>query len=155
MAVQFHNAPTVSSIARSSTISSGQSSSDRQSASEYYSRPQTQLGTDSLQMGNDTAKKLTAAVKNGNPTVRQPWQPNPMVGGIVALAGALALVYQVGGIQLAIIMSMTLLVGLLLYGLGIDMTFKSWTKSKSSRRGPAVTTPLHRGPRLRVTGPLA
>lgn len=153
MAVQFHNAPSVSSVQRDTTVNAGQSGKDRQSASEYYSRPQTRYATDSLQFGKDVTKQLNPAVKPAPAAARQSWQPNPIVGGIIALAAALVAVYHVGGIELAIVLSMTLLCGLLLYGLGFDLTFKSLRKGQ--QRGLAATNALVHGPRLRATGPLS
>jgi hypothetical protein len=152
MAVQFHNAPDVSSIQRSQTVSAGGAGQDRESPAEFYHRQKPRMATDSLQFGAGVTKSLGGAVtRTPAPARRELWTPGPIVTGILAVALALVLVYWVGGLELAMILSLTLLGALLLYGLGADKVVDTWIKGKPART--SGTRPL-RAAALRVTGPL-
>lgn len=154
MDVQFHNAPDVSSIDRAQTVSAGGAGQDRESPAEFYHRQKPRMTTDSLAFGGAVTKALSpsAAPAAKRRPSGQSWTPSPVVMAILAVAVALVLVYWVGGLELAMILSLTLLGGLLLYGLGADRVFESWTKGP--RRPVASGTRPLRASALRVTGPL-
>lgn len=153
MDVQFHNAPDVSAIDRSQTVSAGGTGQDRESPAEFYHRQKPRMTTDSLNFGGAVTKALSGNVQ---PAAKRPrgesWTPSPVVVSILAVAVSLVMVYWVGGLELAMILSLTLLGGLLLYGLGADKVYENWTKGKGGRT-VSGTRPL-RASALRATGPL-
>lgn len=122
MSVRFDNAPVVTERLRTESVPSAETSPDRDSQAEAYMAPSRQLGTDSLNLHaraqNTRILEPTAAPAAAT---RRSWLFDPVVSGILAVALALSLVYAVGGLELAIILAITLLVGLLLYGLGFDL----------------------------------
>jgi hypothetical protein len=154
MAVQFHNAPDVSPIDRAQTVSAGGTGQDRESPAEFYHRQKPRMATDTLAFGGAVTKSLSSKVK---PAPQRPrgegWTPSPVVVAILAVAVSLVMVYWAGGLELAMILSLTLLGGLLLYGLGADRVVEGWTKGKGNTRPASGTRPL-RASALRVTGPL-
>jgi hypothetical protein len=153
MAVQFHNAPDVGPIHRAQTVSAGGTGQDRESPAEFYHRQKPRMVTDSLAFGAGVTKALSSTVKPQPTRIRtELWKPSPIVAAIIAVAVSLVLVYWAGGLELAMILSLTLLGGLLLYGLGADRVIDQWINPKPVQR--ATGTRSLRAQALRTTGPL-
>jgi hypothetical protein len=140
-------------IERAQTVSAGGAGQDRESPAEFYQRQKPRMSTDSLNFGAGVTQTLTPpAPRKPAKAAREPWSPSPVVGAIIAVAASLVMVYWAGGLELAMILSLTLLGGLLLYGLGADKMLDSWMNPKQAHT--SGVRPV-RAASLRATGPLS
>lgn len=143
MSVRFENAPMVTARLSEATVQSAGSSPDRESPAEHYVRQGRQFGTDSLafqQRPPATRPLVPAAMAPAKP--HRPWYLDPLASGILAAALGLALAYLVGGLALAIVLALTLLTGLLLYGLGFDFRRRTFVSLSPPTIRTAGTGPL-------------